>query len=155
MATNYRGTAQVENGCSHALLRRELLVRAVGVAVQQREDDPLAQPSLADLQRLAEHVRELLEEEHPRREELDPARVELEALRDLVDLVAGEHPHRSLEGLVLEHGPDQRPQRGGAPADRDGLVRLLELLLLEEVGDVVAQAADLRGGWRIRFEVLL
>ena len=74
----------------------------------------------------------------------DATGVELEAPRDLGDLVARQHPDRPLERLVLEHGADQRPQRGGAAADGDGLVGPRELHPLEEVVDVVAQLADSR-----------
>src|SRR5439155_9246424 len=105
----------------------ELLVRSVLLAVQQRQDDPLAQPALADLQGLAEQLREALQQQDTGRQQLDPPRVELEALGDLVDLVAGEDADGALEGLVLEHGADQRPQRGRAAPHRDRLLRLLEL----------------------------
>src|SRR4029450_4081093 len=105
-------------------LSGQLLLRSVPVAVEQREDDSLAQAALADLQRLAEHLRELLEQQHSGRKQLDAARVELEALGALVDLVAREHADRALEGLVLEHRPDQSAQRRGAAAYRHRLVRI-------------------------------
>ena len=84
-----------------------------------------------------------------------PARVELEALRDVGDRVAGEHPDRALERLVLEHGADQRPQRGRAAADGDRLAGLVDLDVGEEVVDVVAQRADLGGRGRVVGEELL
>src|SRR4051794_11774495 len=130
-------------------LRGELLVRSVVVPVQQGQDDPLAQAALADLQRLAEHLGELLEQQDARGQQSHPPGVELEALGDLGDLVAREDSHRALESLILEHGADQRSQGGGAATHRDRLVRLLELFLLEEVGDVIPKATDLTGRWRI------
>src|SRR4051812_7300241 len=87
--------------------------RAVAVAVGLRflvqlvEDHTLPQTALADLQRLAEKLTDLFEDEHAGGENLDPARVEFEALGDLGGRIAGEHADAALERLVLEHGADE------------------------------------------------
>ena len=128
------GTAATLSGIRRqAKLCSDHLVRAVYVPVEQGEDDPLPQAALADLQRLPEHLGRTARAAARRPGAASRGVSELEPLGDLVDLVAGEHPHRPLECLVLEYGADQRAQRRGAATHRDGLVGMLQLLLLEEV----------------------
>src|SRR5436190_3430577 len=128
---------------------------AVCGAVQEVEDDALSEAALADLQRLAEKLGELLEQEDAAGQDANPARVELEALRDLGDRVACEDPDRPLQGLVLEHRADQRAQRGGASSHGHRLGRLLELHALEELGDLLAHRPELRRRrWIVAEEVV-
>src|SRR5438045_7490839 len=61
------------------------LLRTVSRPVQERENHALAQAPLADLKGLTQKLGELLQQEHTGRQDPDPARVELEALRDVGD----------------------------------------------------------------------
>ena len=99
--------------------------------------------------------RELLEQQDAARQDLDPARVELELLGDFGHGVAREHADGALQGLVLEHGAHQRAQRRRAAADGDRLLRLVDLDAFEEVADVVAKGPDLRRRRRIVLEEVL
>jgi hypothetical protein len=105
--------------------------------------------------RLAQQLGELLQQEHTGGQQLHPARVELEALRHVVDLVAGEDPHGPLERLVLEHRSHEGAERCGAAADGHRLVGVLEVDPREEVRDVVAKPADLGRGGGVGIEVIL
>ena len=49
---------------------------------------PLAQAALADLEGLTQQLRELLQQEDARRQDADPARIELEPLGDVRDRIA-------------------------------------------------------------------
>src|SRR2546430_17633329 len=97
-----------------AFLRGQDARGAVRCAVQQVQDDALAEPALADLERLSEELRQLLEQQHARGQDANAARIELEALRDLEDGVARQDPDRPLQGLVLERRADEGPERLGA-----------------------------------------
>ena len=81
-----RQTRSYAASCSARSVRRSPLSRV--------EDDPLAQAALADLQRLAEHLENFSSSSTPAGSSLTRRGVELEALRDLGDLVAGEHADR-------------------------------------------------------------
>ena len=121
---------------------RALAGRAVGaVAVEEVEDDPLAEAALADLQGLAEQLGDLLQEEDAGGEDADPARVELEASGDVGGRVAGEDADRRAPGSRTR--APRRPggaARSALPPTATACVGVLDLDALEEVLDVVADA---------------
>ena len=83
----------------------------VGRAVQQLEDDALAEPALADLERLAEQLRKLLEQQHAGGQDANAPRIELEALGDL----AGSG-RRSGPGSPAPGSRTRAPRRRGCGA---------------------------------------
>ena len=119
------------------------------------EDDALAQAALADLKRLAEQLGELLQQQHAGGEDAHPPGIELEALGDVVDRVAGEHPDRPLERLVLEHRADERRSEVALPPTATAWAGCSNSTSVEEVVDAVADPADLGRRGRVVGEQLV
>ena len=117
---------------------------------RELEDHALAQPAAADPQRHPEPPGGRVEHQYARRQQLGALRRQAVAARHDGRRRRAERRERALERGAVEHRPDERRQRGGAAADRHGVIEPRHVRRRERRVGRGAHRVDVRARRRIR-----